>query len=151
MPENFESKGSRDISGNTLLVYWYLLENASKRVGVRTVQRAMGFSSPSTALYHLERLRNYGVIGKDGMGNYFVKKFVKISMMRNFVLLHNQLIPRHLIYAVLTTIISLTYFGLLRHFVSYPLVLASLFPSIISSILFWWETFIVWRSKPDFK
>jgi len=144
-PENgFRMK----LSGNTFRVYWYVLANSKKPVGVRAIQRAMGFSSPSTALYHLEKLRYYGLVSKDDMGNYFAKRSIRILAIQNFIFLGNLIIPRHLIYAFLTTMISLVYFALLRDFLSYPLIVVSLLPSIISSILFWCETLVVWKNKP---
>ena len=39
------------LTGNTLLVYWYLLKKGRNSSGVREVQRALGFSSPSSASY----------------------------------------------------------------------------------------------------
>jgi DNA-binding transcriptional ArsR family regulator len=143
-----ENKFPMKLSGNTFRVYWYVLANSKKSVGVRAVQRAMGFSSPSTALYHLEKLRHCGLVSKDDMGNYFAKRSIRSLAMQNFIFLGNLIIPRHLIYAVLTTMISLVYFVLLRDSLSYPLIVVSLLPSIISSMLFWCETLVVWKSKP---
>lgn len=138
------------ISGNSLRVYWYLVINAGCSVGVRNVQRAMDFASPSTALYHLQKLRDLGVVEKDRHGNYSIKKFVKINALRNFLFIGNHLIPRHLIYAVITTAVLLAYSVLLRSFLSYPLVLVALLPNVISALIFWVETLMVWRSKPRF-
>jgi predicted DNA-binding transcriptional regulator len=57
----FMSKSSRkfdlaflesELKGKTLLVYWHLLKSPGLKVGVREVQRKLGFSSPSVAVYH---------------------------------------------------------------------------------------------------
>ena len=40
-----------ELKGKTLLVYMYLIKSKDPAVGVREVQRALGFSSPSVS-YH---------------------------------------------------------------------------------------------------
>jgi len=149
------SKSSKDelsmkVSGNSLRVYWYLATNAGNSVGVRNVQRAMRFSSPSSAFYHLEKLRSLGLIDKNEWGNYFIKKPVKFHVMRNFIFVGNHFIPRHLIYATIITVISIVYFVLLTAFLSSLLVFVALLPNVISAVIFWYEAFIVWQSKPKF-
>jgi len=49
-----EKKIESELRGNTLKVYWYMLEHGGESsVGVREIQRALGFSSPTLAAYHL--------------------------------------------------------------------------------------------------
>jgi len=45
-----------ELKGKTLLVYMYLLRSTEPTVGVREVQRSLGFSSPSVSSYHLNKL-----------------------------------------------------------------------------------------------
>ena len=51
-----EEKIESELKGNTLRVYWMLLQSQSAGVGVREVQRQLGFSSPALASYHLNKL-----------------------------------------------------------------------------------------------
>jgi len=52
------------LKGKTLKVYWYMLQQPSRSVGVREIQRALRFSSPSVALHHLEKLEDLGLVQK---------------------------------------------------------------------------------------
>ena len=60
-----------EISGSTLRVYWYLLKKR-ENCGVREIQRALGFSSSSSAHYHLEKLVDKGLLTRDRYGGYSV-------------------------------------------------------------------------------
>lgn len=51
-----------ELKGKTMLVYMHLLRLDRPSVGVREVQRALGFSSPSVAAYHLNKLRDLGLV-----------------------------------------------------------------------------------------
>ncbi|MCC6009599.1 MAG: hypothetical protein LM588_01195 [Fervidicoccaceae archaeon] len=61
------SRNSRDailvIGGTSLRVYFYLLLK-NDEVGVRELQKALGFKSPSTAKHHLDRLVELGLAEK---------------------------------------------------------------------------------------
>src|SRR5690348_17904937 len=46
-----------ELKGLTLRVYWHLLKTKNETIGVRSIQRALGMSSPSVALHHLEKDR----------------------------------------------------------------------------------------------
>ncbi|HKM79119.1 MAG TPA: hypothetical protein VJZ03_08570, partial [Candidatus Bathyarchaeia archaeon] len=90
------------IHGTTLRVYWFLFRNG-KPVGVRETQRALSLSSASVALYHLEKLRENGIIEKDNMGQYFLKENVQVGSLRMFLRIGHIIFPRYLFYAVLLT------------------------------------------------
>jgi DNA-binding transcriptional ArsR family regulator len=62
-----------ELRGKTLSVYMYLLKNGSA-VGVREVQKALGFSSPSVAFHHLDKLVSLGVVEKDQYDRYVLSK-----------------------------------------------------------------------------
>lgn len=57
------------IGGTSLRVYIYLVKKDSF-AGVREVQRALGFKSPSTAKHHLDRLVEMGLAIKNRSGEY---------------------------------------------------------------------------------
>src|SRR5208337_4048656 len=72
------------LKGKTLLVYWYLLQRSTHSVGVREVQRALKFSSPSIAVHHLQKLQDLGLVDKSGTGEYVLMEEVKVGILRLF-------------------------------------------------------------------
>ena len=64
-----EEKIESELKGNTLRIYWPLLRYSAGTVGVREVQRSLGFSSPALASYHLENLVELELVEKS-RGNY---------------------------------------------------------------------------------
>jgi len=97
-----------EIHGTTLRVYWYLLK-AARPVGVRETQRALSMSSPSTALYHLEKLRELGVTDKDAVGQYLLKEQVQVGTLKMFFRIGHLILPRYLFYAALFTTAVIVY------------------------------------------
>jgi DNA-binding transcriptional ArsR family regulator len=69
-------------------------------MGVREVQRLIRFSSPSTALYHLEKLRELGVVRKDEYGHYEPVKEIRPTQFRVFLRIGRVILPRYVFYAV---------------------------------------------------
>ncbi|MEB3825205.1 MAG: LexA family transcriptional regulator [Desulfurococcales archaeon] len=60
------------LGGTSLRVYLYLL-HAGKPVGIRELQRDMGFKSPTTARHHLEKLVELGLARRVEEGFIAVK------------------------------------------------------------------------------
>ena len=60
-------------------------------------------SSPSTALYHLEKLRELGVTEKDEIGQYSLKEQVQVGTLRMFFKIGRLILPRYLFYAIFLT------------------------------------------------
>jgi DNA-binding Lrp family transcriptional regulator len=86
---------SKDVlKGLTLKVYRFILKN-DKPVGIREVQRALRLSSPTLALYHMNKLEEAGFIRKE-LGGYVADRII----LENFVRLRRILIPRHFFYTV---------------------------------------------------
>jgi len=137
-----------ELSGNTLSIYWYFLSKRNP-VGVREIQRALGFSSSSTANYHLEKLMTLGLIEKDAFGNYRVKRVVKVGIMRSFLFFSKVTFPKHLLYALVTSLMILFFIFLFMDALS-PLLTAALLPAIVAAVIFWYEAMSVWRLKPRF-
>jgi len=95
------------LRGLTLKVYHFVLKN-KKETGIREVQRALKLSSPTLAVYHLEKLENAGLI-KKGLTGYVVDKIY----LRNLVRLRRLLVPRYFFYALffsLAVVAELTFF-----------------------------------------
>jgi len=86
-----------ELKGTTLRVYWHLLKSR-KPTTIRRLQRSLGFSSPSVASYHLEKLMDMGLVKKDVRGDYGLKKTVSLEAMSSFVRISRLMIPRYMFY-----------------------------------------------------
>lgn len=136
-----------ELKGSTLLVYWCLLKKGRNSSGVREIQRALGFSSPSSASYQLEKLRELGLVVKNPLGDYQVSRIVKTDLISAFLFIRGHAIPKHLVYASVTSMMLLLIVTVLFHTLS-PIVMAALLPGILATAIFWYETLQVWRHRP---
>jgi DNA-binding transcriptional ArsR family regulator len=135
-----------ELKGKTLLVYMYLIKSKDPAVGVREVQRALGFSSPSVSSYHLNKLQELGLVASE-RGDYRLVREVKVGVLRQFVTLGGVMLPRFLFYAVLVTTMFLTYlyqfpFRPTRQYVT------TLFLGAVPTTVLWYETARIWRDRP---
>ena len=94
------------LRGLTLKVYRFILKN-DKPVGIREVQRALNLSSPTLALYHMNKLEEAGLIKKE-LDGYVADRII----LENLVRLRRILIPRNLFYAIflVTSLVMLAVF-----------------------------------------
>ena len=148
MPVAGEGK-PEEISGNTLRVYWYVLKRKDG-CGVREIQRALGFSSSSSAHYHLEKLADKGFLVKNEYGSYSVNGKVRSGIISPFIFVHGFVFPRQLIYALITTSLDSLFLIFLWNFLTYAVVLA-LIPGVLACLIFWYETIKLWPSLPSFE
>ena len=141
-----EDKIEAELKGTTLLVYWHLLKAGKKSVGVRALQRELGLSSPSVALYHLEKLRNMRVVKKDRSGEYILKEQVKVGILQQFVNIGRFSLPRFLFYAVFFITATLLY--LLQYGVTFIQSVFVIVFGVTASAAFIYESVRVWRRRP---
>jgi hypothetical protein len=141
-----EEKIERELKGNTLRVYWFMLRSGGES-GVREVQRALGFSSPTLAVYHLDKLVELGLLEKK-YGKYKLVREVKVGVLKQFMRVGSVLLPRHLFYASLFTALLVLYGVYLVGFerVSFSSVFALIFGAL-GVITSWYETIRAWREK----
>ncbi|MDH5481439.1 MAG: hypothetical protein OEY22_00965 [Candidatus Bathyarchaeota archaeon] len=141
-----EERISAELKGNTLRVYLYILKSSSN-VGVREVQRALDFSSPTLAVYHLDKLVGLGLVEKKH-GDYELVKEVKIGVLKQFVRIGAVLLPRYVFYATLFTTLLILYIVYLLGFerVSLSSIFALIF-GVLGIITSWYETIKAWREK----
>ena len=78
------------LAGTSLKVYLYVLTR-SGYVGVRELQRAMGFKSPSTARHHLDRLTELGLLERSSRG---YKAKPPKGLLAEFYAFKGVLLPR---------------------------------------------------------
>lgn len=136
-----------ELKGKTLLVYWYLLQQPTHSVGVREVQRALSFSSPSIAVHHLQKLQDLGLVEKKGTGEYVLEEEVKVGILRFFTRMGRFLVPRYLFYSVLFTTMLTMYLVLCYIGQIAPSFYAMLFGGI-ALLVFWVEAIRLWRARP---
>jgi len=148
-PVEKRTKGMVDaeLKGNTLRVYVYALKK--RKVGVREVQRALLMSNPSLAQYHLNKLKDLGLVSENN-GEYEVAGEVKVDVMRDFLRLGTLIVPRFIFYAVVFTVfaaylayVGYPYFGAVPVVEWFSVVLA------LCAAAFWYEAVRAWRSAPS--
>ncbi len=133
------------LKGNTLRAYWALLSTEDGVIGVRELQRELGFSSPALAAYHLNKLVDFGLAVNE-RGDYRLLKEVRVGILKQYIKLGSFLFPRYVLYASMFTTFSL--FILIRFdevsFYSVYGVVVSLLATLVS----WFEAISIWRQKP---
>lgn len=133
------------LKGNTLRVYWYLLQSPKSFAGPRQIQRKLGFSSPALAVYHLDKLVELGLVEK-ASGEYNLAKVVDVGVLKQFVKFKGFIFPRHVLYATMFTTLLAFYVSQFRQ-VNFYSIFALIF-GVLSTTILWHETIRVWRSKP---
>jgi hypothetical protein len=140
-----EEKIESVLKGNMLRVYWFLLRSPNGVVGARETQRALKFSSPALAVYHLDKLTELGLAEKTN-GEYRLVKAVNVGVLKQFVRFGAFMLPRHLLYATMFTtllIFYLTQFKQVNFYSTFALVLG-----LLATGIMWYETIKAWRQKP---
>jgi hypothetical protein len=134
--------------GNTLRTYWSLLCRRHSAVGLREIQRELGFSSPSSAIYQLDKLINLGLVRKDAIGDYVVSRVVKVGLLRDFVFVRGYPFPKNTLFGAFTLLVDVACFVVM---VSMPIQIMVSFlamsPRLISSLIFWNDGLKAFRYK----
>jgi hypothetical protein len=143
-----ETKLEYSLRGKAWRVYWFLLKKGSP-VGVREVQRALHFSSPSVANHHLEQLKELGLVQKQDIGGqYVLVSEVKIGVLRHYVKLGKLLFPRYFFYAIFSTVFYVSFLlFLVQDFFMRENLFIIVFGAIVIAI-FWYEAYRVWTMRP---
>lgn len=144
-PNNAGPNTESKIHGTTLRVYWHLFRSV-KSVGVRETQRALSMSSPSTALYHLEKLRELGVAEKDPSGEYVLKELVQVGTLKMFLKVGHLILPRYLFYAIFLTTALLVY-AIGSTFQGSAIELSGVIFGVAGAGISWYECARMWRER----
>lgn len=135
------------LRGKAWKVYFLLLKNGNP-AGVREVQRALHFSSPSIAFHHLEQLRELGLVQKEDVsGRYTLVGEVKIGVLRHYVKLGRLLFPRYFFYALFSTLFLALYMAILFDGFTRDNLFIISFAAIVCSV-FWYEAYRIWNMRP---
>jgi len=133
------------LRGNTLKVYYYLLKAPRGAAGIREVQRALHFSSPTLAQYHLEKLRELGLAKKEST-EYVAVGQATVGALKPFLRFGTMFVPRFVLYAVLFTILfffSVSQLGEMSFYSAYGLVV-----TLIAAAIMWYESARTMRERP---
>ena len=136
----------RLLKGRTMSVYALLL--SSGEMGVRDIQRSLGFSSPSLALHHLTKLTELDLVSKDAHGIYSVTRTVRVGSLSLFIKFGTRLLPRFLFLGTLFTAMLLVYLGL---FATWPLTggdIMFISLSLVAIVVAFYESRRIWLLKP---
>ena len=151
MSEISEAEIESQLKGKTLLVYWFLLKSQESPVGVREIQRKLGFSSPSVASHHLDKLHSLGVVEKTIQGEYVLSREVKVGVLRSFTRLGRFMIPRYLFYSVWFSTMIVVYLVLCSALYGFSGSIHNLVAVIFgfsACAILWYETVRLWKEKP---
>lgn len=97
-----EEKIASLLKENALRVYWLVLSSKDGVARVREVQRALKFSSPTLASYHLKKLEELGLV-RNERGDYHLIKEVKVGILKQFIKFGAFMLPRYALYAAMFT------------------------------------------------
>lgn len=94
------------LRGLTLKVYKAILRS-DKPIGIREVQRELNLSSPTLALYHINKLEEAGLIKKE-LNGYVADRVI----LENLVRFRRILVPRNFFYMMflITSLVMLVSF-----------------------------------------
>jgi len=145
-----QAEADQEVNGTSLRVYAYLFLHNRRGIGAREVQHALGFRSPSSAIFHLEKLRERGLADKAENGEYSLTRRWKLGVLSSFVMFHHHLIPRLLLHSTLVTLAATTLTLLFLRVGTIEIVL-SMVPSIVGAVALWIETYKLWALRPRFR
>ena len=148
MPKSSDSLSlDQEVTGTTFQVYTYLYLHPKRGVGPREIQRALGFRSPSSAIFQLEKLRDRRLATKHRDGTYQLANRYKLGPLRDYVNFRAHFIPRIFFYALtLTTITGILTVFFLRY--GNPETILAIIPTITVAIALWTETYNTWKRRP---
>ena len=133
------------LKGTTLRVYWHLLRSG-KPTTIRRLQRDLGFSSPSVASYHLEKLMDMNLV-KKVRGDFELKKTVSLEVMNSVVRVSHLMIPRFVFYTAFFLTLLIVFMVGYASSLSLQGVFALVF-GVSGLIITAYETWRQWRLKP---
>jgi hypothetical protein len=133
------------LKGNTLRAYWAILSTNDGLIGVRELQRQLGFSSPALAAYHLNKLVDFKLVIND-RGDYRLIKEVKVGILKQYIKLGTFLFPRYVLYATMFTTLLLFLLTRLDELTFYSVY--ALLVSLISAVIAWYEAIRIWEQRP---
>ena len=148
MPEDQPAQSELDsqLTGKTLRVYWWLLRHPGPHSG-RSVQRALGLSSPSLSVYHIEKLKQIGLVDTNSDGAHFATKEVRVGVLEFFIGRGRFYLPRYVFYSMFYTII-LVMLPFVIPFQLHPIFILCYILLLFGVGSSWFEAIRMWRQAP---
>jgi len=134
---------SEVLRGRTLKVYHLLLVTGQPLSG-REVYRKLGFSSPSLSFYHLNKLKELGLVDVNEDGMFFAARRVRAGILTYFIDIGNRLVPRFLFYAVFFISLLISTFFFIQLTIR-PSDITLVLVLLIASTIFLFETIWIWQ------
>jgi len=122
--------------GETTLKVYLVLLKRGRAMSISEIQKALGFKSPGTAHYHLERLVELN-LAKKVPGGYLAKPVLPRKIAVMYITLGKLLMPRHVPHAVFFTVFLLSYLIININSLD-PSILVIL---VIPTILYWLDVY----------
>ena len=98
----------RDVQYKTIFrVYLCLLKR--KEVSIKEVQKALLFTTPAQAKYHLKRLAEIGLVSQTDNGNFRVARR-KFGLLRFFFEIKNRMVPMSVFYALFFALCTILFY-----------------------------------------
>ncbi|MHA1935992.1 MAG: winged helix-turn-helix domain-containing protein [Candidatus Thorarchaeota archaeon] len=141
-----QSELETQLTGKTLRVYWWLLRNPGPH-SARAVQRALGLSSPSLSVYHIEKLKSLGLVDTTMTGEHHAIKEVRVGVLEFFIGKGRFYLPRYVFYSMFYTIV-LAMLPLILPFYPSPIFILCYAILLFGVITSWHETLRMWRQAP---
>ena len=136
--KNGEQDLSEVLKGRTLKVYYLLLNTGQPWTG-REIYRKLGFSSPSLAFYHLDKLKKLGLVDVNEDDLFIAAKRVRAGVLTYFIDIGNRLIPRFLFYAIFFISLLISSFFFLQ-LTFHPSDITLVLVLLIATTIFLFET-----------
>ncbi|MDP6459009.1 MAG: hypothetical protein QGF78_06770 [Candidatus Bathyarchaeota archaeon] len=124
----------------------YIIKAKESAVEVREVQKAWGFSSPSLSSYHLNKLKDLGLVKSIG-GDHSLMRKVRVGVLKQFISVGGLILSRYLFYAVLVTMMLAT-FLLQNPFILTERYRTTVIFGLVPLTTLGNETYRLWRDKP---
>ena len=142
------SRGQREsldyqLRGRTLDVYILLLKSR-REMGVREIQRELGYSTPSIAFDCLKKLVTLEVVKKGDSDRYYIAKKVDSGILQFFITVAGLTLPRMVFYAIFFAPVALGY--LLFEWGSLDIL--GLVSTVGAEASLLYEALRVWRRSP---
>jgi len=132
---------NREIRGNTLKTYLYLLKHGPSEL--RDVQRGLNLSSASLASYHLGKLVEAGYAKQDEYGRYSAVKEAADRILEGYSKIGPAMVPQLFFFSLLFTILMV--FFSIGTLIGFPFVPYLIAVGLAMLVVFWFETIRLWR------
>jgi len=126
----------------------YTLLLTRDKLGVRKVQRTLGFSCPSLALHHLTKLCDLDLADKNAHGEYFATDTVKVGSLSLFVRIGKVLLPRFTFLATLFAAVLISYGFVFMRWPPPGPDLMFFDVCFVALIVVLYESWRIWNLKP---